>query len=107
MDMRPHDGLSDIWPWITTVLLSAWGGAVQYAQRVRAGEKFDWLMLALDLLISSFAGILTWLLCQSAEIYGPMSAVMIAVSGHMGTRAIASLVAIRERLFGAEPSNKP
>jgi hypothetical protein len=98
---RPHD-LADVLPWITTIALSAWGGAVQYAQRVRSGEKFSWSMLTIDIVISSFAGVLTWFLCEASDIHGPMAAVLIAISGHMGTRAIASLVTIRERIFGVD-----
>jgi len=87
-------------PWATTLFLSAWGGLVQYAQRVRKGAPFSYRALALDLIISSFAGVLTWLLCESGGISGPMAAVLIAISGHMGTRAIASLESFRERVFG-------
>lgn len=100
MEIKPTEGIADLLPWISTVALSAWGGAVQYAQRVRAGEKFSWPMLTIDIVISSFAGVLTWFLCEASDIHGPLAAVLIAISGHMGTRAIASLVTIRERLFG-------
>lgn len=102
MDIKPTDGIGDLLPWISTVALSAWGGAVQYAQRVRAGERFSWRMLTIDLVISSFAGILTWFLCEAGNIHGPLSAMLIAISGHMGTRAIASLITIRERIFGVK-----
>ena len=93
-------------PWVVTIALSTWGGLVQYAQRLRRGEPFSWRSLALDLVISPFAGLLTWLLCQSAGITGPLSAVLIAVSGHMGTRAIASLETFRERVFGGNDARK-
>ncbi len=102
MEIKPTEGFGDLLPWISTIALSAWGGAVQYAQRVRAGERFRWGTLMIDIVISSFAGVLTWFLCEASDIHGPLAAVLIAISGHMGTRAIASLVTIRERIFGGE-----
>lgn len=101
VDLKPTE-IGDFLPWLSTIALSAWGGVVQYAQRVRQGEKFSWMMLIIDIVISSFAGVLTWLMCEASDIHGPLAAVMIAVSGHMGTRAIASLVTIRERIFGID-----
>ena len=105
MDQNPNnawDYAKDLGPWVSTMALSAWGGLVQYAQRLRGGEAFAWRSLLIDMVISSFAGILTWLLCEAAQVTGPMAAVLIAVSGHMGARAIASMEALRERLFGAD-----
>lgn len=99
------DFLRSVGPWLSTIALSTWGGLVQYAQRVRSGEPFAWRALVIDLVISSFAGILTYLLCQASGIAGPVAAVLIAVSGHMGTRAIASLEAFRERVFGSGPGH--
>lgn len=96
----PVDNLADIWPWVSTIVLSMWGGIVQYAQRVRAGESFSWQALSLDLIVCSFAGLLTFLLCESADIHGALQAVMIAISAHMGTRAIASLEVVRDRILG-------
>lgn len=103
MEFKPpnnHSLLTDLWPWLTTFGLSMWGGLVQYVQRVRNGEVFSWKALALDLVVCSFAGLLTFLLCESAGIQGPIQAVLIAVSAHMGTRAISSLEVVRDRILG-------
>lgn len=103
MDLKPPDGqtpIADIWPWLSTFGLSLWGGLVHYAQRVRNGEPFSWRAMALDLIVCSFAGLLTFLMCESAGIRGPIQAVLIAVSAHMGTRAIASLEVVRDRILG-------
>ena len=101
----PPPKFHDLWPWVSTLCLSIWGGAVQYAQRVRNGETFSWVSLGLDLVVCSFAGLLTFLLCEAASIRGPMQAVLIAISAHMGTRAIASLEVVRDRILGG--GNKP
>lgn len=99
-DATNYDYLRNALPYIFTLLLSCWGGAVHYIQKIRrGGGKFAMRDLSMDLLISSFAGILTHLLCESAHISGAMAAVLIAVSGHMGTRAIASMEAAHSRIF--------
>lgn len=48
MEIKPPNGpghLADLWPWVSTLCLSVWGGLVQYAQRVRRGETFSWVAI--------------------------------------------------------------
>lgn len=87
-------------PYLYTLFLAAWGGAVHHFQRLRAHKmKFRWRDFFIDIFICGFAGILTYLLCKSASINGAQAAFLIAISGHMGARAIAGLSSIYERVF--------
>lgn len=91
-------------PFVSTFVLSAWGGVVSHIQRMRETKSvFRPKELAFDLIISSFAGLLTYMFCKSAKLDGEMSAILIAVSGHMGTRAIAGFEQLRNRVFGVVP----
>lgn len=93
--------LKNVLPYISTLLLSCWGGIVSYIQRIRIhSRKFSVKELSFDLIISSFAGLLTHFFCEYSNVSGAMSAILIAVSGHMGTRAIASFEKMRDRIFG-------
>lgn len=88
-------------PYLSTLFLSCWGGIVSYIQRLRIHRsRFNWKDLTFDLVISSFAGLLTHFFCEYSNVGGSMSAILIAVSGHMGTRAIASFEKMRDRIFG-------
>jgi len=90
-----------ILPYFSTLFLSCWGGVVSYIQKLRIHKsRFSWRDLAFDLVISSFAGLLTHFFCEYSNVSGAMSAILIAVSGHMGTRAIASFEKMRDRIFG-------
>ena len=90
-----------ILPYLSTLFLSCWGGIVSYIQRLRIHKsRFNWKDLTFDLVISSFAGLLTHFFCEYSNVGGSMSAILIAVSGHMGTRAIASFEKLRDRIFG-------
>lgn len=94
-------------PYISTILLSTWGGVVHHIQRIRATKiSFNWRELLFDIAVSSFAGILTYFFCQSAGIEGPKAALLIAISGHMGTRAISSFQTLHERIFAKEKASK-
>jgi len=89
-------------PFFYAIALSLWGGFVQYANRVRAGEKWSWFAMFLDLVVCSFAGVLAFFLCQGIGIEGWQAAVVIAISAHEGTRAVGLFVAWRDRIIGAK-----
>lgn len=88
-------------PFIYTFLLSIWGGTVSHIQKLRKTQrKFKlgseyWM----DIIICSFAGLLTYFSCMYAGIEGWMQAILISISAHMGTRAIASFESLHNRIF--------
>lgn len=93
--------------WILNALAYGWviglsmlGGSVGYLQKVKAGKvAFRWAALIVEMLTSGFVGLLTYFLCQSAGVGEALTAVMVGVSGHMGTRALMQLEAVYKRLF--------
>lgn len=90
-----------VMPYITTFFLSTWGGVVNHITTIRTKKtKFQWRELAFDLIVSMFAGLLTFFFCKGANLSETMSAVLIAISGHMGTRAIAGFEVIYRRVIG-------
>lgn len=96
-----------ILPYLSTLFLSCWGGIVSHIQRLRIHHKsFNWKDLTFDLVISSFAGLLTHFFCEYSNVGGSMSAILIAVSGHMGTRAIAGFEKMRDGIFGVSEEQR-
>lgn len=89
-------------PFLYAVVLSVWGGFVQYANRVRAGERWSWTSMLLDLVVCSFAGLIAFFACQSVGINGWQAAIVIAVTAHEGTRAIGLLVQFRDKVLGID-----
>ncbi|MCB1890361.1 MAG: phage holin family protein [Rhodocyclaceae bacterium] len=86
-------------PWIYGLVLSLWGGLVQYAARVRAGEKWQWGNLVLDLLACSFSGLIAFMACQEMSLSGWKMAIVVSVSAHEGTRALALWLRLRESIL--------
>jgi len=95
-------------PFLYAMILSIWGGFVQYADRVRAGEQWNWFAMTLDLVVCSFAGLIAFFLCQSLGVLDWQAAIVIAVTAHEGTRAIGLMVRFRDKILGIEtrPSRK-
>ena len=72
------------------LLLSIWGGFVSFAAKVKKGVSrpyniSEWLG---EIATSAFTGVITFYSCQYANLDGLLTAVFVAVSGHMGTRII-------------------
>lgn len=73
--------------------LSAWGGAVSFMRKMREGKArpFNIMELIGELVTSAFAGVMTFWLCEAANINPFVGAAMVGISGHMGSRAIGLL----------------
>lgn len=82
--------------------LSMLGGAASFVRRVRSGQArySNIIELVGELVVSAFAGLVTFFLCQSAHFNGALSAAFIAISGHMGTRIIFMFEAYLVKRFG-------
>ena len=97
--------LRQFMPYLTTFFLSTWGGVVNHITTLQSGrKKFQLKELIFDLVVSTFAGLITFYFCHSAGISETMSAVLIAISGHMGRRAIAGFETVYRRIIGAKES---
>lgn len=70
--------------YLWVISIACIGGLVKHinsVQRIRGGK------LVIDITTSGFTGVLTFWFCESANIHGPVSAIMIATGGLMGNRA--------------------
>lgn len=72
------------------LLISIWGGTAAFIRKVktRAGGHFSIAEWVGECVISGFVGIITFWLCEQAEIPRLYSAALIAITAHMGSRAI-------------------
>lgn len=99
--------MRQLMPYLSTFFLSTWGGVVNHITKLRNGrKKFQAKELVFDLVVSTFAGLITFYFCRAAGVSETMSAVLIAISGHMGTRAIAGFETIYRRVIGAKENEQ-
>lgn len=78
---------------ITYAWVGIWamfGGLVSYFRKVKEGviHPFSITEFIGELATSAFVGIVTFWLCEAAEIKPLITAALVAISGHMGSRAI-------------------
>ena len=99
--------MCQLMPYLSTFFLSTWGGVVSHITKLRNGrKKFQTKELIFDLVVSTFAGLITFYFCRAANVSETMSAVLIAISGHMGTRAIAGFETLYRRVIGAKENEE-
>lgn len=79
------------------------GGLVSWAAKVKAGTVNAWNLMALigELCTSAFAGLLCFWICESLSFPPLMTAALVGVAGHMGTRAINAFETMAQRKWGA------
>jgi hypothetical protein len=79
-----------------TILTYAWifglatlGGFVSFAKRVISTGKWKIGELFVEIATSAFAGVITFYLCQWADISQIGTAALVGIAGHSSSKAIA------------------
>lgn len=85
-DPMTYSLLTYIW----VIGLSIWGGIAGYIRKLRTGvnTRFQLTDLIGEVVISGLVGVVTFWLCEASAINPLITAAMIGVSAHMGSRAI-------------------
>ena len=84
------------------------GGLVSWAAKVRSGSVSGWNIMNLvgELCTSSFAGLIAFWLCESFNFAPLLTASLVGIAGHMGTRAITSFEQFAQRRWGDVEGDK-
>ena len=85
----PFDlSLLAVYSWV--VVIAMFGGAANFIRKVKSGQAraFNFVEFVGELVISAFAGIMTYWFCEWANVNPWLTAAFVGVSGHMGSRAI-------------------
>lgn len=72
--------------WVVGV--SLWGGVTSYLEKK---EPVTFITFAAHISSASFAGLMTFLLCQYGSIPGPLTGICCGVASHLGTPALIKL----------------
>jgi len=88
--------------WVT--LLAAWGGVVSFLSKVKAGaaRPFNLVEFVGEVSTSAFSGLLTFWGCEAADFKPLWTAVLVGISGHMGTRALYEIELWAQRQLGLQ-----
>jgi len=83
------------------------GGLVSWYAKVRSGAVSAWSLTQLvgELATSAFAGLLAFWVCEYMQLSPLLTAAIVGICGHMGTRAIAAFEEMAQRRLGAH--NRP
>jgi hypothetical protein len=70
--------------------LAILGGVVSFMRKLQLGHTrvFNLVEFIGEIVTSAFAGVLTFWMCEHADISPLMTAAFVGVSGHMGSRAL-------------------
>ena len=85
--------LQQAWAYAWVLLLSIWGGIVNFYRKIKMGEvkRFNLTELIGEMFTSGLSGVITYFFCQYAGIDPWLTAAMVGIAGHMGSRLIFRL----------------
>src|SRR5689334_12812881 len=78
----------DVFTYLWVIAVASAGGVVSFMRKFREGHvrAFNFVEFIGEVVTSAFVGIVTFWMCRWANIDELLSAVFIAVTGHMGSR---------------------
>lgn len=82
-------------------MLAILGGVVNFMRKLQQGHArvFNLIEFVGEIVTSAFAGVLTFWLCEHAQISPLMTAAFVGVAGHMGSRTMFVLEAYLTQRF--------
>jgi hypothetical protein len=85
-DPAAYDLLTYGW----VLLLSLMGGVVAFLRKLREGHTrvFNLIEFIGELCTSAFTGVVTFYLCEAAQFPPVLTAALVGISGHMGSRGL-------------------
>lgn len=88
-----------LFTYLWVILISSWGGIVSFYRKTKLGHTrpFNVMELLGEITTSAFVGMLTFWLCEAANINPLITAAFVGITGHMGSRAIWQLEKWAER----------
>jgi len=95
-DAGPENYPIVTYSWV--LILSMWGGAVNFWRKVQEGRvrPFNVVEFIGEIATSALVGLITFYLAESAHIDQILTAAMVAISGHMGSRLLYQFERIAE-----------
>jgi hypothetical protein len=96
-DPSSYELLTYLW----VLFVSLWAGIAHNLKRIAENKetKISPLSLLIDVVISGFVGLITFFLCEAAKMPPMLSAAIIGISAHMGSRALFLLEKTMVKLF--------
>lgn len=81
--------------------ISVAGGVSSFISKIKRGHirSFNIFELIGELVISGFAGVITFWLCESAGLDQLMTAAFVGISGHMGSRGLFFFERVLQKQF--------
>lgn len=88
--------------YLWVIALSVWGGIVHHIKKLKSGTvtRFSFSELIGDIVISGFIGVMTFYLCEYANFDELLTAFLVGISSHMGTRGLMVLEELASKKLG-------
>jgi hypothetical protein len=102
--LMPHKdpGNYPLLTYLWVLALSVWGGAVNNLRKLKDGtlKRFSLAELVGDFTISGFIGVMTFYLCEYAGFDKLLTAFLVGITSHMGTKGLSVLEDLAVKKLG-------
>lgn len=93
--------------YLWVLFVAFWGAIVSTLRRRKEGAKrFSIAEFVGDLTIAGFIGVVTFWLCEASHVPQVLTAALVGISGHLGTRAIMIIETAVAKRLGLEKEMK-
>ena len=87
--------------WVWVLAVSFLGGTVRHFTKAENGEPLTLKGWIMDVIIAAFVGVVTFFLCEYAGFPQVLTAALVGVTSHLGTRGLILIYRVLlKRLHG-------
>lgn len=97
----------DLITWLWVMGLSIWGGTANHVKKIKDGTiaRFSLAEWVGDMVISGFIGLITYYFCVYSGFHEALTAALVGISAHQGTRGITLFEKIFFEKLGIRTDN--
>lgn len=103
IDKPPHPeaDLAGVFTWAWVIGMSLLGGFVSFLRKIKQGHARAWNFTEFvgELMTAALAGIITYNLCAWRDLPPQLTAALVGIGAHMGSRALFRLEAFFDAKF--------
>lgn len=108
VEKPPSPETTSLITYLWVIGLSALGGTASFVRKIKLGHARAWNFAEFigEIFVSASAGMITFFLCEWSHVAPMLTAALVGIAGHMGSRALFRMESFFDAKFPVRKSDE-